>query len=403
MVEGVVNMIKRSSFSKSPRNDPGSDALGGESTYSSAGYTTSGLYDDEMDPGLTGHSSVSLSAMGGEVYSDNVVYNLLDSYAAILSAAFIHSELIESLCYLSTHGDLQLSGKARNLLVDLLRTIAHVFPESKCAALANVPNLISYSTIFSNAFNLKTSMLSYRASKANALLNHIADAFSVAPREFRVIPSVNETVIMDMGENMVYTKKKRGSELSHPGDDMSWDEAQTSIYSGVSGNTMTYRQGDDSTYQFQFSGVSFGGWDGPGMFDEVTLCGLGECMKSVYTPNVSTGRPMPNFMGRYALRQRLNGNKSDCTSSTTVNTEANKTNNSSDVNEPHDYDGSDFYIIGTGNNTGISEDMKNHQRDNHMSAIQKLRLLASTSSPSSLGKHVHTILFVPFLLSISFG
>ena len=117
-------MIKRSSLSKSPRNDPGSDALGGESTYSSAGYTSSGLYDDEMDPGLIGHSSVSLSAMGGEVYSDNVVYNLLESYAAILSAAFIHSELIESLCYLSTHGDLHLSRNARPQNVLFLKTFS---------------------------------------------------------------------------------------------------------------------------------------------------------------------------------------------------------------------------------------------------------------------------------------
>ena len=53
---------------------------------------------------------------------------------------------------------------------------------------------------------------------------------------------------------------------------------------------MTYRQGDDSTYQFQFSGVSFGGWDGPGMFDEVTLCGLGECMKASVEDTVRKGR-----------------------------------------------------------------------------------------------------------------
>lgn len=251
-------------------------------------------------------------------------------------------------------------------------------------------------------------MLSYRANKAKALLNHIADAFSVAPRDFRVIPTLHDNNHLELTDasttnTVLYhnkTQKKRSSEVSHPGDDLAWDETQTSIYSGISGATIINKHAnnsinDDSIYQFQFSGVSPGvPWDGgpggAGVFDEVSLCGLEEYMKSVYSPNLSTGRVKPNLLGRYMLQQRLltatgthpgqgGGNS---TTTTTANTSDSTGGGSS--SSVHDYDGSDFYIIGTGSNTASNHDGMRHQRGLHMEAIQKLRLLASTSNPSTL-------------------
>ena len=74
------------------------------------------------------------------------IYNLLDSYAAILCCSFISCGVIESLILLGTNNEVELGRKARNLLLDLLRVVVRIFPESFCSELLTMPLLLEYTT-----------------------------------------------------------------------------------------------------------------------------------------------------------------------------------------------------------------------------------------------------------------
>ena len=120
--------------------------------------------------------------MGVDLFTDNVLYNLVDNHAAMLCASLLHSEIVESLCHLGTRGSPHIADKARVLLVEFLRTLAHILPEQHCAELLNAPSLIEFSTSACRG-------MTNRAHKARQLPSSLAEAFSVAPRQFRVSPT----------------------------------------------------------------------------------------------------------------------------------------------------------------------------------------------------------------------
>ena len=105
---------------------------------------------------------------------EDVVYNMTDSYAAILSNAFLHCKLLECLCEVGTHATGILSKKSRELLVVLLRVASSVYSESVCNDLLALPQLIKYST------SMGTKSFPDLAYKATDILNALADAFSTA-------------------------------------------------------------------------------------------------------------------------------------------------------------------------------------------------------------------------------
>jgi hypothetical protein len=105
--------------------------------------------------------------------SADPVFNLMDSYAALLCCSVIHSKLIDGLCFLAIHSEKSLAVKSRNLLVGILRTISNIFPESSCSDLLSMPYLIDFASIFSSRW-------SNRSEKASEVLHAMADAFSIA-------------------------------------------------------------------------------------------------------------------------------------------------------------------------------------------------------------------------------
>lgn len=81
-----------------------------------------------------------------EDLSEDPVYNMIDSYAALLCSAFMHCDVFDKLCYIGTHGNSVLSRKSRDLLVNLLRIVSGIFPESTCSSLLAVPSLVEFAT-----------------------------------------------------------------------------------------------------------------------------------------------------------------------------------------------------------------------------------------------------------------
>jgi len=112
-------------------------------------------------------------------YVDNVLWNALDNYAAFLCCALLHAEAPLSLAHLGTHGDTYISSKARCILVEIMRTISHILPDEHCAQLLNMSTLMEFSSL------TRASNTNIRANKASEMLELLADAFSVAPRDYR--------------------------------------------------------------------------------------------------------------------------------------------------------------------------------------------------------------------------
>jgi hypothetical protein len=102
---------------------------------------------------------------------------MMDNYSALLCCAFIHAELVESLCYLSVHGAFTVATKARRMLVSFLLVVAKIFPDGTCAELITLPSLLEFSAVY--APTIKPS----HAHKASQVLIALADALSMAPFE----------------------------------------------------------------------------------------------------------------------------------------------------------------------------------------------------------------------------
>lgn len=122
---------------------------------------------------------VAKSEQRKDVDECDPIYNIMGSYSALLCCAFIHAEIIESLCFLGVHGELKLATKSRALLVEILRTIARIFPEERCAELLTVPSLIEFAAAASEKATAN------RAHKASQILSALADAFSMVPATMR--------------------------------------------------------------------------------------------------------------------------------------------------------------------------------------------------------------------------
>ena len=105
---------------------------------------------------------------------EDVVYNMMDSYSAILCSAFMHCKLLECLCEVGTHASGTLAKKSRELLVNLLRIASGVYSESMCSELLALPKLMRYST------SAGTKSFPDLAHKATDILNSLADVFSTA-------------------------------------------------------------------------------------------------------------------------------------------------------------------------------------------------------------------------------
>ena len=82
---------------------------------------------------------------------------------------------MESLCFLGTHGDLNLATKSQELLVNILRVSSKIFPERFCSEMLAVPSLVEFA-----AQSSVHSMVS-QSHKASHMLYELANAFSVNP------------------------------------------------------------------------------------------------------------------------------------------------------------------------------------------------------------------------------
>jgi hypothetical protein len=207
--------------------------------------------------------------IGVDSFVDNVMYNVADNYSAVLCSALLHSEMVESLCYLGTRGSLEISDKARVLLIEFLRTLAHILPEQNCAELLNVPSLIEFST------GVHSGGMTNRAHKARLLLTSLAEAFSVAPRQFRVSPS---GVPSHAGLSVLGFKPGNSA-----GEELAGGDSSHAIHSGVSGDRVmlvsssaAHAKEDHIFYQFRFAGA--------GVQSQLPLCAMGEYLKHFVDP-----------------------------------------------------------------------------------------------------------------------
>ena len=82
---------------------------------------------------------------------------------------------MESLCFLGTHGDINLIAKSQELLVNILRVSSKIFPERFCSEMLAVPSLVEFT-----AQSSIQSMVS-RSHKASQILYELANAFSINP------------------------------------------------------------------------------------------------------------------------------------------------------------------------------------------------------------------------------
>jgi Rapamycin-insensitive companion of mTOR, N-term/Rapamycin-insensitive companion of mTOR, domain 5/Rapamycin-insensitive companion of mTOR RasGEF_N domain/Rapamycin-insensitive companion of mTOR, middle domain len=76
--------------------------------------------------------------------------NLLHNYIVMVLFAFLECGLVEVLTSLATSTDAEFSGVAQNLLVEILRLSADLFPRSMCADLNSLTEVVSSATAFHN-------------------------------------------------------------------------------------------------------------------------------------------------------------------------------------------------------------------------------------------------------------
>ena len=105
------------------------------------------------------------------------MFNMMDTYSAILCSAFMHCKLLDSLCEVGTHATGMLAKKSRDLLVNLLRISSRIFSESTVTDLLALPKLVEYST------SLGSKNFPDKARKANDLLQSLAGIFSASAFE----------------------------------------------------------------------------------------------------------------------------------------------------------------------------------------------------------------------------
>ena len=176
------NYMADSSHSPSePNRRPSAPNLSTNNTSST--NSSSGYIDQPSTPDATTTASAAAAAAAAHndqqklippenMLDDDPVFNMIDSYAAILCSAFMYCQIFDSLCYVGTHGTSVLAKKSRDLLVNLLRVVSGIFPENTCSGLLAVPSLIVFSTTTGN------KSFPDRAHKASEILGSLVDIFS---------------------------------------------------------------------------------------------------------------------------------------------------------------------------------------------------------------------------------
>lgn len=288
-----------------------------------------------------GGDRVSRRVVGVDTFIDNVLYNVVDNYAAIVCCALIHSEVVESLCYLGTRGPLHLANKARVLLVEFLRTLAHILPEASCVDFLSIPSLVEFST------SIHAGGMTNRAHKAGQLLSALADAFSVAPRHFRVSPACVPDPVASSDLNSHNKRNyKRGLGSYEDGGKSGAGQA-----SGVSDKDR------DPFYQFLVAGTDAQGTDARG---QLSLCEASEHLKHFYDPYLS----LSLLALRKLPRKQLN-------SSNVLTGVARLDSNLA------------FQSSGNYSYRSDTDEMGTDATSTQMKAIQALRLVSSSNNPNA--------------------
>ncbi len=131
----------------------------------------------------------------GEKDSD-LIHNLLDNYAAILSCSLMHCNLLESLCSLGTLSvDPSVSNKSRIVLIEFLQIASRIFPEKSCVEILTNHALVDYATSLSI-----DSFGSSKATKASQILAQLAYSFSIAPQYSKQ----QQLVVANMSKTTMY-------------------------------------------------------------------------------------------------------------------------------------------------------------------------------------------------------
>jgi rapamycin-insensitive companion of mTOR len=101
------------------------------------------------------------------------IYNMLDNYAGIICCSFIHVQLFRHLTWLCANGDIYISTRCRDMIVDLMGVVSKVCTERVCSDLLTLPSLLQ------DAASASSMQHPDKAYKASDLLMALSDAFSV--------------------------------------------------------------------------------------------------------------------------------------------------------------------------------------------------------------------------------
>ncbi len=219
-------------------------------------------------------------------YVDSVIYNAFDNYTALLCSALIHCELIESLSHMGTHGESELAAKARWLLVEFMRTVGNILPEGRCSELLELPALIEFSSS-----TLARPGMTSRAFKSSQLLEMIANAFTVAPRDFqfshtaesflytRPPKSSSSSASYTDRDSIGESSEKRSSNSNSSSNRGRGQDSLLTLPAGFSAEQMDINNNNNFYGQFMDVGIL-----GQGSIDGlVDLCSVAEFMAPFYT------------------------------------------------------------------------------------------------------------------------
>ena len=174
------HLVDSHTTSSEPNNNRRPSAPNLSTNNTSSTNSSSGYIDQPSTPDATAATGAAahndpqkLTPIPPEnMLDEDPVFNMIDSYAAILCSAFMYCQIFDSLCYVGTHGTSVLAKKSRDLLVNLLRVVSGIFPENTCSGLLAVPSLIVFSTTTGN------KSFPDRAHKASEILGSLVDIFS---------------------------------------------------------------------------------------------------------------------------------------------------------------------------------------------------------------------------------
>lgn len=178
MSRGFSSFFNKGSTKSAPSNvapivPPTSSSTPGLEEGSECSSPRDSADGDELAPASAVNAALRGLAGGKAAVGADFIFNLMNDYAAVLCSAFMHVDVISSLCFLGSHGETALASKACVLLVNILTVICGIFPEEKCTELLEIPALVEYASTVSNS-----NMMVARSMKATEILASVAEAFS---------------------------------------------------------------------------------------------------------------------------------------------------------------------------------------------------------------------------------